>query len=95
MPARVARRVRIDPEQFAEPYLEPGLLARLADRRVLHCLANVDEAARQRVSERRVPAPDEHDRPARAVFELDHEVDDDLRGARARHQAPPGAGRPR
>ena len=79
--ARVARRVRIDAEQSRQAHVETGFLAHLATRRVFDRFADVDEAARQRMPERR-PAPlDQHDRPSRTIQEFDHDVDRDRRGA--------------
>ena len=69
----VTRTARASSPAAAETDVEPGFLLRLAHGRRLDRLADVDEAARQRVAERRVMALDQHDRPSGPVLEFDHD----------------------
>ena len=91
------------PSRLAERDLEPRFLARLAHCRLLDGLADVDEAARQRVPGRRMCRAGSARSAGRAVLQLDHDVDRDFRrrgrgirrrsGAAARDRRGSGAGR--
>ena len=71
VPSWVAPRIGIHAEQLDELDVEPGLLAHLAHRARLGGLADLDEAAGNRPTRRRILALDEHDAAAR---ELDDHV---------------------
>src|SRR5262249_23297155 len=59
--ARVTPGSRVDPEQGTQGDLERGFFQRLADRRLLYGLAEIDETTGNRPAERKILALDQND----------------------------------
>src|SRR5262249_29013041 len=81
--ARITSGSRIDPEQSTQGTLQRGFLQRLANRRLLDRLTEIDEAARNRPAEGKILALDQNDLVAnlddrvgrdRGAFGLGHSV---------------------
>src|SRR5207248_3327953 len=83
VPARIAIRAGVDSEQRCQLHLERSLFAGFANRRQFNRLADIDEAARNRPSGRKILALDEDNAP----FHLDDHVGGDRRAFRTRHDS--------
>src|SRR5579862_5845023 len=73
--------MRVDSEQRANFHRQRNLLARLANRRLLHRLAEIHEPARNRPSMRKILALDQYD----LVANLGNHIVGDGRTLRTRH----------
>ncbi len=75
VPARISRRVGVDPRQAFHDGPQPGLLLHLADHRRLAALADLDEASRKgpHALPGRTSASDQKDLPADDEHPIDGE----------------------